>query len=93
MKPRDSKGRFIKTPKIVTDLFGGSSTPPPSNLKDRLSSDTKRKNQETENQPGPLDKSLEEVELEEFRSTSVESPVNSFSFLQPIQTTLPDFLY
>ena len=85
MKPRDLKGRFIKTtPKAVANLFGGSSTPPPSNLEDRLLGDIKGKSQETENQPGSLDRSLEEVELEEFRGTSVETPVTSFSFLQPI---------
>ena len=64
MKPRDPKGRFIKTPKVVADLFGGSSTPPPSSLEDRLSGDTKGKAQETENQPGSLARSLGEVELE-----------------------------
>jgi hypothetical protein len=36
MKPRDSKGRFIKTPKTNSDLIGGSSTAPPSNPEDRL---------------------------------------------------------
>ena len=64
MKPRDLKGRFIKTPKVVADLFGGSPTPPPSNLEDRLSGDIKGKAKETENQPGSLDRILEEVELE-----------------------------
>ena len=43
MKPRDSKGRFIKTPKPVTNPLGGSSTPPPSNPEDRLSGATKGK--------------------------------------------------
>ena len=81
MKPRDPKGRFIKTPKVVADRFGGSSTPPPSNLEDRPSGDIKGKAQETENHPGSLDRSLEEVALEEFRGTSVETPVTSFSFL------------
>ena len=49
MRPRDSKGRFIKSPKIVTNLFGGISTPPPSKPEDRLSGDTKGKAQENEN--------------------------------------------
>ena len=29
--------------------------------------------------------------MEEFRNTSIETLVTNFSFLQPIQTTLPDF--
>lgn len=51
----------------------------------------KGKIRKLKNHPGPLDRSLEEVELEKFRSTTVESPVNSFAFLQSIQTTLRDF--
>ena len=27
-RPRDPKGRFVKTPKIPLDLFGGTNTPP-----------------------------------------------------------------
>ena len=62
MKPRDLKGRFIKTtPKAVANLFGGNSTPPPSNLEDRLSGEIKGKSREAENQPGSLDRSLEET--------------------------------
>lgn len=62
MKPRDLKGRFIKTtPKVVANLFGVNSTPPPSKLEDRLSGDIKGKAQETKNQPGSLDRSLEET--------------------------------
>ena len=91
MKPRDSKGIFIKTPKTVANPLGGSSTPPPSNPEDRLSGDTKGKAQETENQPESIARSVGEVELEGLRNTLVDSPVNSFTFLQPIQTTLPDF--
>ena len=95
MKPRDLKGRFIKsTPKTISDLFGGSSAPPPVNPKNRISCDIKGKAQEIINQLGSSDKSVEEIEkqqLEEFRNTSVETPVTNFSFLQPIQTTLPYF--
>ena len=53
MKPRDLKGRFIKsTPKAVSDLFGGTSTPPPIKLENRLLGNTKGKAQEIINQLG-----------------------------------------
>ena len=95
MKPRDLKGRFIKsTPKTISDLFGGRSTPSPVNPEDRYSGNTKGKAQEIISQLGSSDKSIKETkkqQLEEFRNTSIETPVTNFSFLQPIQTTLPDF--
>jgi len=97
MRPRDTKGRFIKSnSKTVSNIFGGITTPSPVNSENRYSGNNshKGKAQEIVEEFGSLDKNIKEHgvhQLGEIRNTSIEPPVTNFSFLQPIKTTLPDF--
>ena len=90
-RPRDPKGRFVKTTKIPLDLFGGKNTPPIDPSQRYLSSTSREGQSSVINETQVLAKEQvefveEQVEESAQDSEVIESQIEILTPIHPAET-------